>query len=336
VINEELKQLIDYHACRIFLLDPEDYLHPITWAGLPEQPVIRLKIGQGLAGWIALHGEAVIIPNTLEDNRVTQIAGTPVREESMIGAPLIYEGRVRGVITLSKLGTHQFDENSLRLLHIVAAQAAIAFDRARLYDELRTEAMTDPLTGLYNRRYLLERIKEERSRAIRNNHPLAAIMIDIDRFKQVNDRFGHDAGDIVLEELATLVRSVVRAEDIVARYGGEEFCILLPELPLEDAEQVAERLRRSVAEYPLPSGAGVRTITVSVGVAFLSREDEDAELFTRADHAMYQVKRAGRNGVCIADGEHFRFLGRGQSELFIGAVPPGPRTPGSSSGSVPA
>ena len=102
------------------------------------------------------------------------------------------------MITLSKLGVNQFDENSLRLLEIIAAQTAIAFDRARLYDELRTEAITDSLTKLYNRRYLLERFKEEKSRAIRNRHTLAAIMLDIDTFKRVNDRYGHDAGDVVL------------------------------------------------------------------------------------------------------------------------------------------
>jgi diguanylate cyclase (GGDEF)-like protein len=185
-------------------------------------------------------------------------------------------------------------------LEIIAAQAAIAFDRARLYDELRTQAVTDELTRLYNRRYLLERFREEQSRALRNRHSLAAIMLDVDRFKRVNDRFGHDAGDVVLQELAAVVRKVVRAEDIVARYGGEEFCILLPEMPYHDAEQVADRLRLAVRDCLLPEAAGVRQVTASVGMAYLQMGDDGPRLFSRADQAMYVAKRLGGNRVHIA------------------------------------
>jgi diguanylate cyclase (GGDEF)-like protein len=335
VIERELRGLIDYHACRLFVLDPlHATLHPIT-SGTAPHP-ITLRIGEGIAGWIAEQGEAVMIPNTLKDDRVVHIVGTPIREESILGAPLVYEGRVRGVITLSRLGIAQFDQNALRLLQIIAAQAAIAFDRARLYAELRTEAITDAVTTLYNRRYLLERSKEERSRAIRNGHELAAIMIDIDKFKRVNDRWGHDAGDVVLQHLGGVIRSVVRAEDIVARYGGEEFCILLPEIPVEEAEGVAERLRETIAEEPLPETAGEEHITVSVGVAFLEETDAgEGELFTRADHAMYQVKHVGGNRVCVAQGDRFRFLGD-HRRLFIGAVRPVPHISDGSYDSVPA
>jgi len=307
LIDSELKQLIDFHACRLFVLDPRGRsLRPIN----ADAQDIRLRIGEGLAGWIAEHGEAVIVPNALVDPRPTQIAGTPLRQESLMGAPLIYEDRVRGVITLSKLGIDQFDENSLRLLEIIAAQAAIAFDRARLYDELRTQAITDDLTQVYNRRYLLERLGEERSRAIRNDHALAAIMLDIDKFKRVNDSFGHDAGDIVLRVLALLIRGAVRAEDIVSRYGGEEFCILLPEIPGPDVLLVAERLCRTIAEHSFPGEAGIEHITVSVGAALLEPQDEGSELITRADLAMYQVKRHGGNGVCLAEGSDYSLAGQ--------------------------
>jgi len=297
LINQELKQLIDFHACRLFTLEPhERILRPIN----SDAQDVRLRVGEGLTGWIAEHGEAVIVRNALVDPRVTQIAGTPLRQESLVGAPLIYEGRVRGVITLSRLGINKFDENSLRLLEIIAAQAAIAFDRARLYDELRTQAITDDLTEAFNRRYLLERLREERSRALRNGHTLAVIMLDIDKFKRVNDTHGHDAGDLVLRDLANLIQNSVRAEDIVSRYGGEEFCILLPEIPDSNALLAAERLCRAVSEHSFPREAGVRRITVSVGVAILEPEDLDAEFITRADLAMYQVKAQGGNGVCLA------------------------------------
>jgi diguanylate cyclase (GGDEF)-like protein len=307
-VNRELKHLIEYNICGIFLVDSNTHeLQPIHFDG-GDFPFVRLMPGEGLTGWVAQHGVSEIVLDTLEDSRVSPIPGRPVQRESMISAPLVYEGKVRGVITLTKLGVNQFDENSLRLLEIIAAQTAIAFDRARLYDELRTEAITDALTKLYNRRYLLERFKEEKSRAIRNGHTLAAIMLDIDTFKRVNDRYGHDAGDVVLQEIALVIRAAVRAEDIVARYGGEEFCILLPEIPVEEAERVAERLRAMIERRVMPESAGVRGVTVSVGMALLRDDDQSAELFTRADHAMYTVKRVGGNKVSISEAESFRFV----------------------------
>lgn len=300
LINVELKHLIDFHACRVFLLnDADGVLIPLAQPDF-DPSGIQLRVGEGITGAIAATGRSELIANTLSDVRGSQIAGTPRRSESMIGAALMVEGRVRGVITLSKLGTHQFDQNALRLLEIIAGQTALACDRARLYDELRTEAVTDELTGLFNRRYLFARYTEEQARAIRNGHPLAAIMLDLDKFKRVNDTFGHEAGDVVLREVAAVVRKIVRTEDIVARYGGEEFCIVLPEIPPADAEHVADRLRVAIAELSLPPEAGVSHITVSVGLSFLLPQDEDLSLFSRADAAMYQGKQLGGNVLCVA------------------------------------
>jgi len=307
LIEHELKNLIDYHACRLFLLEPERQALRLVLLD-PGLRDVTLKNGEGIAGWIAQHNESVLIPNVLEDDRGWHIPGTPVREESMIGASLEYEGKVRGVISLTKLGADQFDENSLRLLEIIAAQTAIALDRARLYDELRTQAITDELTDLYNRRYLLERFKEERSRAIRNKHTLAAMMVDIDKFKVVNDTYGHDAGDVVLQELATVVRAVVRTEDIVARHGGEEFCLLLPDIPPGEAERVAQRIRSSIESQRLPPEAGVSRITVSVGMALMGPDDTAHEVFTRADQAMYHVKHGNGNQVCVYENGRMRLL----------------------------
>ena len=300
VVHQELKLLIDYHACRVFVLDAEPTLLQVAVEPDVEQGFL-VPVGEGVSGWVAQNMRSVSIPNTLIDDRVLHIVGTPLREESILGAPLMYEGRVRGVITLSKLGVDQFDENALRLLEIIAAQTAIAFDRARLYTELRTEAVTDPLTRLYNRRYLLDRLTEERSRARRNHHSLLALMLDLDGFKAVNDRYGHDAGDVALGEVAQLLRSLMRAEDILARYGGEEFCLLVPEITRQEAAVLAERLRCAVAEHRFPPEAGVRRLTVSVGVAALQPDDRGSEVVSRADGAMYRVKAGGGNGVCISD-----------------------------------
>lgn len=317
VIETELKQLIDYNACRLYFLDAvHQVLLPVTYVG-SEVADYRLRVGEGLAGWVAETGRSVIVENTLTDRRVFLSGGR--REESMIGAPLVYEGKVQGVITLTTPGVGKFDSDDLRLLEIITGQAAIVIDRARLYDELVQDAMTDPLTGLYNRRYLVERLGEELSRSERNITGLSAIMLDIDKFKDVNDHFGHDAGDVVLVDLAVAVRSIVRTEDIVARYGGEEYCVLVPDITPREAEGMAERLWECIQDRLLPGKAGASGITVCVGVAHVEVGDEGESLLSRADAAMYAGKRQGGNMIHVAEDGRFMPLAQ---ELH--RIPAGP------------
>jgi len=298
-ISQDLKPLIAYHSCRIFALDDERReLEPVAVGGY-FPPDYRLPVGHGITGWIAETGRSVVIDDLTSDERAQHIEGTPNRSESLVGAPLRYQDRVHGVITLSKLGAGQFDEHALRLLEIVAGQAAIAFDRARLYAELRDQAVTDELTRLYNRRYLLDRLRAEMSRALRNEHPLAVVLLDVDRFKDVNDRCGHDGGDLVLRDIAELLRHAVRDGDIVTRFGGEEFCIVLPEVGPDEAVQVGERIRADVERHRLPAEAGLGHVTVSLGLAFLQETDTELSLLTRADRAMYRGKRLGGNRLCV-------------------------------------
>lgn len=307
LLDAELRQLIEYHSCRLFVLDADEETLVMVGGAEGSDP-LRTRLGQGVSGWIAEHGDSVMIPNALEDGRAYYLDETPV-PVSVMGAPLTYEGKVHGVIMLTQVGVNRFDENQLRLLEILAAQTAIALDRARLYLELRTEAVTDPLTQLYNRRYLAKRFHEEKARAERNMHMLAAIMVDIDKFKQVNDTFGHDAGDVVLQDIAVVLRAVVRTGDIVARYGGEEFCVLLTEVSGEEATSVAKRLRFLIERRQLPEAAGARTVTASMGLALLEPGSDDEDLFSRADLAMYEVKRRGGNAVGILQNGDLAFYG---------------------------
>jgi len=304
-IATELKRLIDYWECRILTLDESRQLLTSLYVYPPDDGdhPLQIQVGEGFTGWIAAHGEPSVIPNILEDPRVLFLSDTGRREASMVGVPLKYEGRVRGVMTVSKLGRAQFDENSLRLLEIVGAQAAIAFDRARLYEQLRVDAITDPLVQLWNRRYLIESYKEERHRVLRSGQPLACLILDIDQFKQVNDRYGHDAGDRVLQEIGGLLRDHMRGEDIVARYGGEEFCVLLVNSSLTEARTTAERLRERVEQHRLSAAAGAAGITISVGVAAFAVDDRQFEMFSRADQAMYRAKAAGGNRVFVSEEE---------------------------------
>lgn len=304
VVDRELRRLVTFDNCHLFRLtsgsgDLETMMMPPAWVANDPLPFTPSRVGDGLPGWVAQNGRSVIVGNSLLDPRTSYQMRSSGVARSVIATPLMHEGNVTGVIALSKLGINHFDENALRLLEIIGAQTAIALDRCRLYEELRFQAVTDELTGLFNRRWFDSRLIEERSRSIRNHHPLAALMMDIDDFKGVNDTYGHDRGDEVLRGIGKLIRGEVRAEDIVARYGGEEFCLLLPEVHVDGAAAVADRLRTLIAGSRFVEGEAV-TINVSIGIALLEPRDLAAEIVSRADQAMYEAKRAGGNSVCIA------------------------------------
>ncbi|HZZ87117.1 MAG TPA: PleD family two-component system response regulator [Caulobacteraceae bacterium] len=161
-------------------------------------------------------------------------------------------------------------------------------------------AVTDQLTGLHNRRYMTGQLGALVNRAIRGGDPVSALMIDIDFFKKINDAFGHDIGDEVLREFAVRLASNVRAIDLPCRYGGEEFMVIMPDTKLEDAEKIADRIRRHVAGSPfrVPGGAEPLSVTISIGVASTAGQGDTAEaLLKRADEALYAAKASGRNAV---------------------------------------
>ncbi len=175
-------------------------------------------------------------------------------------------------------------------------------ERRRLEEELRHQAQTDALTGLYNRRQFLRLANAELARARRHQRPLAALLLDVDSFKQLNDRYGHDTGDQVLRALGDTCRQLVRQNDIPCRLGGEEFALLLPETDHEQALQAASRLHEAIRaqRLPLPGGETLRW-TASIGVALREQDDEDvAALLKRADRAMYDAKKAGRDCIRLA------------------------------------
>ncbi len=171
---------------------------------------------------------------------------------------------------------------------------------AAYLEEIYQLGVVDHLTGLNNRRHFDDTCAREFSRARRHERALSLLMIDIDHFKQVNDRFGHPAGDEVLQEVARALASRLGREETIARYGGEEFVILLPEAPAERARRVAEKLRAAVERLEISSHARRIPITLSVGVAELAESDRVAsDLIRRADEALYAAKHAGRNRVTL-------------------------------------
>lgn len=297
VVCRRLRTLIPHDACHVYVLPRgARRLQAVGDADLE-----REGVGEGIVRWISSHARSVSIPNTATDDRCA--GSEPARQvpSSLLGAPLIADGQVRGVICLTARGIDAYPPDVLRLLEVVAGQAGIVLDRAWLYHDLQTQAVTDSLTRVYNRRFLVDSLQEEIQRARHNNYSVGAVMIDVDGFKQINDTLGHAAGDRVLCEIAAVIRSGVRAEDIVARYGGEEFCVLLPHIGWDDVRAVAERIRSLVEGHMWDEG--LARVTVSVGATVLTDGTGDTDILRAADDAMYAAKRAGGNRVRVVEVE---------------------------------
>jgi len=170
---------------------------------------------------------------------------------------------------------------------------------AQYHEEIYRLTIVDGLTQVHNKRYLYEALERELIRARRHSRLLTVMMFDIDHFKRINDLHGHLAGDFVLKELARIVQSRIRRDEVFARYGGEEFCIILPETMLEGAVELGERLRQQIQEHTFAFQQDKMRVTVSVGCAVLTDEDRNAgELLKRADERLYEAKNSGRNRVC--------------------------------------
>ena len=220
--------------------------------------------------------------------------------KEIIVDPLIHNQIPLGVIVLAS--TTVFPEYVRTRLILFSQALALALNNAIDHERLQRLAAIDPLTGLYNRRFGMVRLREEFSRAVRQKMSLGVLMFDIDHFKKVNDTFGHLVGDRVLTQVSTLCRSLVREGDIIMRYGGEEFLAILPSASKKDITEIGERLCRNVEETPFDVGEQLIKITISIGGSAYpdSNIDKECDLVKCADEAMYSVKNSGRNYLCVA------------------------------------
>jgi diguanylate cyclase (GGDEF)-like protein/PAS domain S-box-containing protein len=195
-----------------------------------------------------------------------------------------------------------FNESERTFVRLLVEWISREFDREKLLDELTRRARRDSLTGLLNHGELMERLGEEIDRARRHGHALSFLMLDLDHFKDVNDRLGHPTGDEVLQSVAELLDGETRASDVAGRYGGEEFAMILPHADLEESREIGERIRRGIEECRVGDETEECRITCSVGVANLQPEPNDPDqLVKRADRALYRAKEKGRNRVAIAE-----------------------------------
>jgi diguanylate cyclase (GGDEF)-like protein len=231
-------------------------------------------------------------------------AGTPNGAGPPLTVALAAGAANDSLLVLYPAKSGGFDDESIELAEWLAGRASIALQNAHLHRVTRQLATTDELTQLANRRQFDEALAAEVVRAERFRDPVAVVAADLDNFKEINDRFGHDVGDLVLRAFAAAIRTNVRDVDLPARYGGEEFTVLLPATDAEGGRQLAERLRAAVEELSLDSGGGgIVPVRSSFGVASYPAEPSAAALMRAADRALYRAKAAGKNRVVVAERE---------------------------------
>ena len=230
-------------------------------------------------------------------------AGKPA--ENYICLPLVAHGDTLGMVYVEcgSAGIAAMVDANLRALQQMVELASIRIAGLNLSTILEHQSIRDSLTNLFNRRFMEIALDRELRRAIRHQKPLAVLMLDIDHFKQLNDTYGHEAGDVVLREVAAVMRQAVRGEDTICRYGGEEFVAILPELCVDDALARAESIRHLVSELRLyHRGESLREITISIGIAVYPQNGESLDqLLSLADRALYEAKHMGRNRVVLAE-----------------------------------
>jgi diguanylate cyclase (GGDEF)-like protein len=257
-------------------------------------------MGEGIAGSVLSEGRPWV--TTIEALGKQSLPERRYKTNSFISYPIAIGPRKIGVLNLTdKIGGGSYDSSDLNMIDLVAPQIALALERAAWQhraNQFQLMSITDPLTGLHNRRYLEARLSEELNRSKRYDHPMSFMMIDIDDFKLYNDRNGHQAGDRALEITAQCLRSTLRKVDVASRYGGEEFSILLPQTTLEEAGAIADRLRRKIMSTRFPQGDSqpLGAVTVSIGLSSYSPSLDSVEAIVRAaDRALYHAKSHGKN-----------------------------------------
>lgn len=264
---------------------------------------IKAKKGDIFDQWVVKNLQPLIVEDVPNDFRfdIHQPSSEETREiGSLISVPLLVNFKAWGILRLDSPVRNHFSVMDLRFLRTIGDLSAVAIENAKLYERLQEMAIKDGLTGLYLKRYLLERMTDELSRHLRRNDEISFLMIDLDKFKDYNDSFGHIAGDIVLRTIGQILAAFfVEPGYLVCRYGGEEFAVLLPNCPKSKAKQLAEKIRIKIESHELLLRREKTKITVSIGVAAFPQDGQMKEdIIFKADKALYKAKETGRNKVC--------------------------------------
>lgn len=343
-IAEELSKLADREAiaqlavervfsligksdvCLLFLVDQDlQELSLLASKKRESVPNIRAKHGDQFDRHVLRSQRPLLVNDVRRDFRFTTTLSTERSISSVIACPLLAGQNAEGVLRLDSASPGAYTQDDLRFLDILLDLVATAMTNAHLFAQTQRLAIIDGLTGVLLRRAFLEQLTREVVRSGRSREPVSVLMLDVDRFKEYNDAFGHTAGDLVLKTVAQLLQETAPPDAVSARYGGEEFAVLLPRTKRLQASDIAERIRRAVeqrfqqAPYPTllpavgpeagsPGDPGRRSrpqagggVTVSLGAATFPEDAQvELELIRVADQRLYQAKHAGRNLVCAS------------------------------------
>jgi diguanylate cyclase (GGDEF)-like protein len=265
---------------------------------------VRLKVGEGIAGWVAKHGERLIVPDVMNDPRFAKRIDEMTKWEtrSIICVPVRSKLRVLGVIQLVNVDMEHFGDPEVFFLQSLCDYAAIAIENARAVEKIQELTITDDCTGLYNARHLYKVLETEVYRSARFNYEFTVLFIDLDHFKQVNDTHGHLIGSKLLAEIGYLIKAQLRLIDYAFRYGGDEFVVLLPQTGKDSALVVAKRLRDNLRTSMFCKEEGLNlNIRASIGVATYPHDAKaPRDVIRQADEMMYLVKNTTRDNIGIA------------------------------------
>ena len=265
---------------------------------------VRLKVGEGIAGWVARHGESLIVPDVYNDPRFAKRIDemTKWKTRSIICVPLQSKHRVLGVIQLINCAMESFGEQEMFFLHALCDYAAIAIDNARAVEKIQELTITDDCTGLYNARHLYKTLEAEVYRSARFGYEFSVIFLDLDHFKHVNDTYGHLVGSKLLQEIGFKIKSQLRLIDYAFRYGGDEFVILLPQTDKHSALVVAKRIQDMMRKTVFLAEDGLNlNVRCSMGLATYPEDAKSShEIIRQADEMMYMVKNSSRDNIAVA------------------------------------
>lgn len=308
IVMENIRELLHPKNWSLLLLDEDTNelrFEIVVGDGAEKIKDLRLRLGEGVAGWVAKERKPLLVPDVSKDSRFCRKADevSNFTTQSIICVPLMTRGKCLGVIELiNKAELDSFVEDDLLVLTTLADYTAIAIENAMLFNRVQELTITDDLTKLYNSRFLHSRLEYEVERAKRFKYEISLIFLDLDYFKEVNDKHGHLCGSKLLKEVAQLILGMIRNVDMACRYGGDEFLIMMPGTTKKNAAIVAEKLRIAMKEAVFLKEEGVNArLTGSFGVAAYPLDaDNKDDLIHLADTAMYSVKNRTKDGVAEA------------------------------------
>lgn len=307
-ITEKVGQAmgLSQFAILLFMTNGEKLIVAAEYGFSKEENIlgISFEIGEGISGLVVRERKPILIKDTSLDSRYLHYKGQQLSDGTFLSIPILYRDDCIGVFNFNRPEINAFSEQDIKLLEAIADQAAMAIGNARLYTQTRELAISDECTGLYNRRFLVNHLELELTRARQFNNPLPLVKFDVDHFKAYNDRNGHLAGDKVLQSIADIAKQTCRNVDTISHFGSGQFAIILPRLDMGPALAMGEKIRKAISDTPYPKAdhLPLGKITVSMGLVSFPEHAEDVTgLLETVDLMLHKAKRAGRDHLCIPD-----------------------------------